>query len=145
MEANRVADQLPDSPLVVRRGVVEIGVEVDLPVPAHFDGAVSNAQNVAGKELVDALEQRLAGKAELKAEVVLEPVQIGLDLGNKWEQGLDLGREVENAVRDCVVERLDAEAIARHDERARVLVPERQGKHAPEAVEARFSPLTKSV
>ena len=79
VEADRVGEQLAASALVKSAGVVEVGLEVDLPVAARLDVAVADAQEVAGQQLADALEQRLAGEAELEGEVVLEAVEVGLD------------------------------------------------------------------
>ena len=65
--------------LEVQRGVVEVEVVVDLPVADRLRRAPADPQEMAGQELLDALEQRLAGEAELEGEIVLERVEVGLD------------------------------------------------------------------
>ena len=94
-----------------------------------------------GEQLLDALEQRLARERELEREVVGEAVEVGLDLRQEGQQRLHLGGEVEDAVDDRVVERLDPEAVARDEERLRLLVPEREREHAAQPLEAALAPL----
>src|SRR5205085_1486687 len=126
-EPDRVGKELLNPMLVVGRGVLEVRLEVDLPVALGLDAAVPDAEEVAGLELADAFEKRLAGQAELEAQVVLEPVEVGLDRRQERQQRLDLGGEVEDAADLGVVERLDPEAVAGGEERLRLLVPEREG------------------
>src|SRR5262245_65904187 len=58
------------------------------------------------------------------------------------EQALQLRAEHELAVRQQrVEERLDAEAIAREEERLAITVPEREREHAAKALDAGFAPL----
>ena len=57
------------------------------------------------------------------------------------EQRLQLGAEKKRAVRERrVVERLDAEPVAREEERLPVAVPEREREHAAEALDAALAP-----
>ena len=65
---------------------------------------VAHAQEVPRQELADALEERLAGEAELEGEVVLEPLEVGLDRGQEGQQRLRLGGEVEDVADLGVVE-----------------------------------------
>ena len=89
---------------------------------------------------MDALEERLAGEAELEREVVAQRVEVGLDPGQERQQRLRLGRADERPVDDRVEERLDAEAVARAEEALLGLVPEREREHAAEPVERFRSP-----
>ena len=84
---------------------------------------------MAGLQLADALEQGLAGEAELEGEVVLQPLEVGLDRGQHRQQRLRLGGEVEDVVDDRVVEGLDPEAVAGADQLLGGLVPDRVGEH----------------
>jgi hypothetical protein len=59
---------------------------------------------------------------------------------------LQLGAEKQRAVIEHgVVQRLDAEPVARHEERLTVAVPQRKGEHAAEAVHALLAPLLPGV
>jgi hypothetical protein len=54
------------------------------------------------------------------------------------KEGFDLRGENQGAVLDRVVQRLYAEPVARQEELAFPLVPDREGKHAVEVVDAIF-------
>ena len=63
-----------------------------------------------------------------------------------FQQRLQLGPEDDAAAGHLgVVERLDAEAVARQHQTPRVRVPQREREHAAEAVHAAFSPLLVAV
>src|SRR4030081_2211738 len=105
-------------------GVVsEVGLVVNLPVLADRHPSVTDAEHVTRQELLDALEQGLPPKAELKAEVILEPFEVGLNARQERDQGLDLAGEIENPVDLGVIKRLDAEAVASAEQRFGPLVP----------------------
>ena len=124
-----------DSLLVVLRRVVEVEVVVDLPIAGGLGDAVAHAQEMPGQELAHALEERLARQTELEGQVVLEPLEIGLDGGQEGQQRLRLGGEVQDVAHLGVVEGLDTEAVAHAEQLLLPLVPDRVGEHTPEAVE----------
>src|SRR5206468_13027598 len=70
VEGDRIGQQLLDAPLVEVAGVVEVRLEVDLPVLLRLDVPVAYAQEVAGQQLLDTGEERLAGERELEGQVV---------------------------------------------------------------------------
>ena len=141
MEGDRVRQQLLGAPLVVLGRVLEVRLEVDLPVALRLHVAVAHAQEMAGEKLLNALEEGLAGERELEGQVIGEPVRVGLDLRQERQQRLHLGREVEDAVNDRVVERLDPEAVPRGEQRLSLLVPEREREHPAQPLEAGLAPL----
>jgi hypothetical protein len=62
--------------------------------------------------------------------------------GRVLEQRLDLGAEDHALARQLgVVERLDAEAVAREQQTAGLRVPDREGEHPPEPIHAALAPL----
>ena len=140
VQPDGVVHQLADLLLEVGARVAEVGAVVDLPVPPRLDLPVADAEDVARQQLVDPLEQGLAAEAELEREVVLERLQVGLDRRQEGQQRLDLGGEVEDAVDDRVVERLDPEAVAGAEERVLLLVPEREREHPAQVRHAVLAP-----
>ncbi len=72
----------------------------------------------------------------LDCERIDRPVEPGVQ-----QQRLDLGREQQVPVRQQrVVQRLDAQAVARKEERLAVAIPQCEGKHAAEAFHAALAP-----
>ena len=59
----------------------------------------------------------------------------------RFEQRLDLRAEKEAAVDHGIVQRLDADAVARDQERARTHVPDREAKHPSQPPDRRHAPL----
>jgi hypothetical protein len=95
---------------------------------------------VAGQQLADALEERLAGEAELEGEVILEALRVRFDRRQERHERLGLGREVQDAVDLGVHERLDPEAVAGGEQLAPALVPDRVRVHAPQFVQRAVAP-----
>ena len=59
------------------------------------------------------------------------------------QQRLELGAEEQCAVvEQRVVQRLDAQAVTRHEQGLLVAVPQREGEHAAEALHALLAPAT---
>ena len=116
------------------------------PVAAHLDGAVgAHGHAVGGGQLEDALEERLVERRELEAQVLLERVLVERALvGGVLQDALDLGGEDElragRALLHRVVERLDAEEVARAEELAGGAVPDGEREHAAQAVEHALAP-----
>ena len=92
-------------------------------------------------ELAHAGKHRFRTKAELEAEIIVQPVAVDLDAPQERQQRLDLGREIERAVDARMVERLDAEAIARHEQPAPGGIPKREREHAAQLFHATLAPL----
>ena len=74
-------------------------------------------------------EDRVGRRNRVEREECLERVEIDL-AARKCAQ---LGRELEHAARVAVVERLDAEAVARQHETSRLRVPDCHREHSAEA------------
>src|SRR5581483_4929430 len=64
----------------------------------------------------------------------------GLDSGHEREEGLRLGGDVDELVSDGVVEGLDAEAVACAKEQLPLLVPDHEGEHSSQMVDAALAP-----
>jgi hypothetical protein len=57
------------------------------------------------------------------------------------QQRLDFGAEIQPPPDDGVVQRLDANPIARHEDASRPAVPDGEAEHAPKAADGRGAPL----
>jgi len=141
MKRHRFRHQVSDRGLEVSGRVVKVRLVVHLPVATDRHPAVVHGEDVPRQEFLDALEHGLAAEAELEAEIVFEALEIGLDRGQKWDERLDLAREIEDSVDLGVVEGFDPEAIAGAEKRLRLFVPDREGEHAAEVVDAVRTPL----
>ena len=86
-------------------------------------------EQVPGRQLARSLEDRVGRGHEVEGEVGLERVQVDLAA----RQGAELRGEAKLAVFVPVVERLDAEAVARQDQPPLAPVPDRHGEHAAQA------------
>ena len=91
---------------------------------------------------IDGVRRRNVEQREIGVERLGAPFTRNVGI---LEQGLDLGPEDDPARHRGVVERLDAEPVAREQEPPRVRVPDREGEHAAEAVDAVLAPLLVAV
>ncbi len=101
------------------------GRVVPVPVRNHAD-LLAVGQEVAGRrELVDAGEQRTVGRVRHEVHVV-ERLAIPAQRHAESGERLDLRRQIEGAFMHRVVERLDAEPVARREQLPIPLVPDRE-------------------
>src|SRR5207248_6536979 len=98
---------------------------------------------VRRRQLPDPGEERLVGVVEVGlVEVVADGARVRLEARLRvGAEGARLAREDEPPAVEAVVERLDAEAVARAEEAPPRLVPERERPHAVEALDAALAPL----
>ena len=118
--------------------------EGKLPVTAGGDDAVLPLKPFAGRNFLDAVDERPGAGNVVECEIAIEA--FGAEATrNFWmdEEGFKLGAEVEVLTNARVVKGLDAHAIAGEDEAFLRLVPEGDGEHAAEALEAGGVPLEK--
>jgi hypothetical protein len=80
------------------------------------------------------LEQRPLAERVLEGHILGQRLGIGRDIRQERQQRLHLRSEIEHPIDRGIVERLDAEAIARRQKAT--TVPERKGEHAAEMAEA---------
>ncbi len=103
--------------------------------------AAPDGEHVAGANLLDALIDRARRRHVAHPQVVGEGVAVDLGAeGRVGGEGAQFRAEEEDAALRAAVERLDAEAVAREVERARLAVPERECEHPDEAFEAGLEP-----
>src|SRR6185369_14444885 len=106
--------------------------EVEVPVLLNVETTRRESQVMSRRQLVNVAEDGdwIGNVAE--REIRVERFEIDLALHVRMlEQRLDLGAEDERAaVRDRVVDRLLADAVARDEDLAFFVVPNREGKHA---------------
>ena len=124
---------------VARRGdVILHGV---IPVPVLHDAHVLAVRHQVAprRKLIDAGEQRAVGGVRDEVHVV-QRLAIPAKGNAELDERLHLGREVEGSVVDRVVQRLDAEAVARREQRAVAVIPDgvreltAQRMHGPRAL-----------
>ena len=98
-----------------------------LPVTLDGDPAVAPRQRVAGRQLVDPLEDRPRRQRRPEGEDVIETERIDLARHTRMrEQRLDLGGEQQLIVELRVKQRAYAEPIAREEQRAVARAPDRE-------------------
>jgi len=83
---------------------------------------------VAGGKLACVAEDRVRRRDGVEREERLERVEIDLTTRKRAQ----LGRKLEHSARVAVVERLDAEAVARQHETSRLRVPDCDREHSAE-------------
>src|SRR5678816_3406002 len=88
-------------------------------------------------ELLHPRDDAVGGRRHLAGQEMPErgPVQPPLDVGKRQER-LQLGAEIEPSADLGVVERLDPEAVAGDQELPLLRIPQREGEHAPQLVDA---------
>jgi len=113
------------------------GLEVEIPVLYDFDLAVCEPHVVAGRELIDVAKHRVRSGYKLEADIMVERLRINLPL-NLWhlQNGFDLGGEDQLVAMPVVVQRLDAESVADEDQFALLAIPDGEGEHAVEQLDA---------
>ena len=108
-----------------------------VPVLGHLEPAVSQPQHVPGRELADALDQRALAErvAERRGTRPRPPGRAGR--GPTGGRASCASRWRRRRGRRCseVVERLDADLVARGDELPRLAVPDDEREHPPKPVE----------
>jgi hypothetical protein len=109
-----------------------------IPIALRLRGAtVADRQRVTGRQLEDAAEERQRVGHVAEAQVGQSCARIDRPIDpRRRQQRLQLRAEHEASGRFGVVERLDPEAVARQEERTARRIPDREGEHAPQALDA---------
>jgi hypothetical protein len=135
--------------LVLLDGSRALGLaERELPVAlgARRTAVRAHCRAMAGRQHPDAGEERAVVEGVLEREVLEQARQAHLDAeGGVLEERLDLRAEQQLRAGLRVVERLDPVAVTRHEQLPGPPVPEREGEHAVEALDARRPPLLVGV
>ena len=109
--------------------VVPCGQRACARVALDLDAAVVPAECMPGQELANVLEDRERPRHDVEREERLECVEVDLP----FRQRVELGRERQLALDVAVIERLDAEPVARQHESPLARVPHRDREHAAKA------------
>ena len=125
--------------------MVHVGLVVDLPIRRRPLSAGVDQAGARRRDFADIAEERLSLEIELKREVVAEAAIIEADVGQEWQQGLDLGGEIEPLAHPGRVQWLDAEAVAGQQQGPFPLVPHGEGEHPAEALHASGAPFAIGV
>ena len=116
--------------------MVVIDLVAHVPVAPGARLAVLDNQRVAGQQLANAAKQRRRADRVLERQIFGQRLGVGFDRRQERQQRLGFGSEDEEAADDGVIERLDAEAVAGAEEAPAPVVPDREGEHAAQPVDA---------
>ena len=142
MQRDRVVDDAAELVLERLGRPGEVGLVADVPVAPGAHLAALDEQGVAREQLGDVAEQRPVADRVLEDQVLGERLGVGRDLGEEGEERLHLGREREVAAGRGEVEGLDAEPVPGREEP--LAVPEREGEHPAEVVDAVDAPARRT-
>jgi len=123
-------------------GLAEVEVPVAFDLERARCGTEREERSAPCGEEADVLEERLVGEDVLEGKVFQKgfEVEFARD-GAVGEDGFLLRAEEEGVSGEDVVERFDAVTVAGEEERGARLVPEGEGEHAVEALDAGGAPL----
>jgi len=120
-------------------------VQLKRNVPVAFDAgafALREDEVAAGLEFLYPIEKRRIGEAELKREILPQPVGVrSASNGAGGDDGFDLACEDEPPRLPGIVERLYPDAVATAEESPFAHVPDGEGPHAVETADAPGAPL----
>ena len=102
----------------------------ELPVALEADRSLLGDEHCPGQKFAGVAENRRRRRHVGEAQVVVEGLVVDRAVESGCEEALQLGAEKQPPAAEGVMERLDAEAIARDHEAALPRVPEREGEHA---------------
>ena len=116
---------------------------VQVPVALNMHLALAQHEPVRGRQLPDVGKERLGGVIQVAVDQVIGQAFIvdAARRGGVGKQRLDFGGKDEALAVGVIVERLDAEAVARGKELLAALIPKGKGKHAVEMLHAILAPL----
>ena len=141
-----VFKDLPDLIRSLLLGHIVIGLELGLEPALGLDHPVAVPQEVTRQQTVDVLEERHRLGAVLVGQVGVEGALVeALDEFRVLQDRLDLRGVAEVVADHGVVQRLDAEIIAREEQRFGLFVIDREREHPAQAGQAFLIPLLKGV
>ena len=125
-----------------RDGVVQREAHVPVFTRGRQRLAVLHQQAVAGGQLARLAEDGARLGHVAQREILLDGLRVQVTAHAAVRQHrLQLRPEEQRAVvQQCVVQRLDAQAVARHEQALALAVPDGKGKHASQALHAVFAP-----
>jgi hypothetical protein len=139
---DRLLEQRPEALAVLRERAPLAGGERERPVALDVDPTVLEEQRVPGLEEVHLLERARGGGHVQVKEVRVDGRGAHATLDEPCrEERLELRAEDERAARAGPDERLDAQAVACNEQRPIAVVPDREGEHPREALDAAAPPL----
>ena len=121
-------------------------MEVQGPVGIDPGRAIPPLEQMSGRQLLDAVHQRMRTGNVIERQVVVQAGEIegAWDLGVA-EERFQLRAEVDIGAAPMEVKRLDPQTVPRQHETPARLRPEPDGKHAPQTREALDIPLLERV
>src|SRR2546428_6591906 len=145
------ADGVPDQIEKVRRGLGAVrrsegrggAMDSEIPVPPDDDPTVAAHEKVVSSwQIPHALDEGAGGVIlATEVDVVVDGGTFDVTRNSASDQQrFDLGSEQEGRAVEMVVERLYAQPVTGAEELLPVLVPDREGPHAIEAIDAAFAP-----
>ena len=127
-------------PFDERRGIIACrrffgGRIIKVPVSPQTHSGTAGDEEMPGRDLANAVEQGAVLRHQSAFQM---PEGLAVPGGGNpgGEQGLDLGRQTQRAAIVMVVQRLDAEAVARREQQLVALVPQREGEFPAQLMQA---------
>ena len=136
MHRDRVVEQLNEAALEIALVMLEIDVVADVPISPNLDLPLLDGKGMARQQLLHPAKQRRFAKRVLERQVFGERRRVGFDLRQKRHQRLRLRGKHKQIADRRIVERLDAEPVARAEQRLAAVVPDCEGEHPAQAIEA---------
>src|SRR5204862_3241618 len=119
----------PLDELVLRRALIRF--EFDVPVPLDAERSSPANRNVTRLELSNPLDNAVRGRRREKREQMADRLPVeGATHFRQLQNRFQLRRERHAALELRVVQRLDAEAIARDEQLPSPRIPDRKCEHA---------------
>ena len=141
VQSNRFFQQASDLLFEILGRMLEVEIVIHLPIASGLHSALARREGVSRQYFPDSFKKSFAIQAKLERQIVLQSFQIGFDVLNKREQSFDFRGKEQHPVNHGVIKRLDAERIPSTEQRLLGLIPKSERKHAPELIDAVWTPL----
>ena len=139
---HRFVEQLFETLVEPALRVLEIGLELNLPILPQLKMSIGGNEHVSWGYLLDTAKQGTAMQRILEREVLLQRFRVDFDRRQERQECLRLTRYEKQPVDHGVVERFDAESISRAEQSLLLLVPDRKSEHASQAIDATLTVAT---
>ena len=140
MGFHRVVEGLFDLVYPVVQGFVLFSVEFRQPVPGDLHLPALIAEIVGRRHFVDPFEEGLRSGGILEGEVALQCLLVQFLVKMRMvQETLDLRAEHQGAFHPGIIQRFDAKEVTGAEELLLFLVPDDEGKHAPQLVQQLFA------
>ena len=119
--------------------VCPIDLIMYIPITANTQFTSLNYYHVPWKKNMNVFKKAPVSNGVLERNVLAQRIPIGLNVGEQRQERFNFRSEVEGIVDDCIVEGLNAEAVASGEQP--LPIPESECEHTSEMVQAIHSPF----